>query len=247
MSTERRGPAPAKTLLARFAISCVLPILVALCAGSPLLGDESPQKDQQPSPRQQVVVLLDTNLNQRKVLPMELSLAEGVIQKLDQPENVFSVITFGSQPPSLLRSGVHADEAIAAIRDVSLEQTSAEGLSLHLYDALNLALGQFTDDARPKSLLVITEGNDARGKMFEQTVSRAQQLQVICDVALVADHTFYGSKAIQRYGFYLRSLAGKTHGRYLEVGGRQKRVSRSIDRLSERILNQDRGQQMANH
>jgi hypothetical protein len=212
--------------------------VVTLLTDSPLLSENASQ--QRASPGHQLVVLLDVNADQRKVLPVELSLAEGVIQKLAEPGNAFAVITFGSQPPALLKSGVHADEVIAAIRDVSLEQTSAGYLSVHLYDALNLAFGQFTDDARPKSILIITEGNDGRGKMFRQAVSRARQLQVICNVAMVADHTFYGSKAIQRYGYYLRQLAGKTHGRYVEVGGRQKKVPPAVDRLSESIVAQDR-------
>jgi len=240
MSTKGHRSEPRKTRLARLAISCVL-VLFTLCADSTLSGENAPQKNQQlPPPGHQVVVLLDVNANQKKVLPAELALAQGVIQKLDQPGNTFWVITFGSQPPGLLKSGVHADEAIAAIRDVRLEQTSGDYLSVHLYDALNLAFGQFTDDTRPKSLLVITEGNDARGKMFKQAVARAQQLQVNCDVDMVADPTFYGPKAIQRYGFYLRELAGKTRGQYIEVGTRQKKVSRSVDRLSESILGQDR-------
>jgi hypothetical protein len=49
---------------------------------------------------------------------VELTLAEGIIQKLHQPGNVFSVITFGSQSPVLMKSGVQADEAMAAVRDV---------------------------------------------------------------------------------------------------------------------------------
>jgi hypothetical protein len=118
--------------------------------------------------------------------------------------------------------------------------------SVDLHDALDLALGQFADDARPKSLLVISEGNDFfPGKTFNQTVSHAQQLQVACNIAMVADHTFYGTKGIQRYGFDLRRLAGKTHGRYVEVGGGQKRISRSVDRLSESILNQAQNQGLA--
>jgi hypothetical protein len=171
----------------------------------------------------------------------ELTLAEGVIQKLSHLGNAFSVITFGSKSPTLLKSGVQANEAIAAIRDVTLEQTREEYFSVHLYDALNLAFGQFTDDARPKSLLIISEGNDYfPGKTFKQTASQAQQLRITFDVAMVADHTFYGSKGIQRYGFDLRRLAGKTHGRYVEVGGTQKNVPRSIDRLSDSMLGQNR-------
>jgi len=239
MSIKRHGPGSSKSLLARLVISCVL-VVLAFCGDSPLLGDNVPQNQRPSSSGHQLVVLLDVNANQRKVLPVELSLAEGVIQKLDQPGNVFSVITFGSQSPALLKPGVHTDEALAAIRDVSLEQTRADYLSVHLYDALNLAFGQFTDDAGPKSVLIITEGNDSRGKMFKEALSRAQQLHVTCDVAMVADHTFYGSKAIQRYGYYLRDLAGKTHGRYLEVGGRQKKVPAAVGRLSNNILAQDR-------
>jgi hypothetical protein len=219
----------------------VLVVLTA-CADSPLFGENAHQEQRSPSSSHQVVVVLDVNANQKKVLPVELSLAEGVIQKLDQPGNLFTLITFGSQPPALLKSGVQADEAIAAIRGLSPDQTSADYLSVRLYDALNLAVGQFTDDAGPKSVLIITEGNDSRGKMFKQALSRAQQLHVTCDVAMVADHTFYGSKAIQRYGYYLRDLAGQTHGRYTEVGGRQKKVPAAVDRLSDSILGQDRRQ-----
>ncbi len=186
------------------------------------------------------MVLLDINPNQKKVLRVELALAEGVIQKLGQPGNAFSVVIFGSKSPTLLKSGVQANEAVAAIRDIGLGQQSDEYLSVQLYEALNLAFGQFTDDAGRNSLFIITEGNDGRGKMFKQAVTRAQQLQVICNVAMVANHTLYGSKAIQRYGFYLRELAGKTHGRYIEVGDRPKKISRSIDRLSGSILGQYR-------
>ena len=96
---------------------------------------------------------------------------------------------------------------------------------------------QFTDNTRSNSLLVISEGNDYfPRKTFKETVARAQQVQAACDVAMVADHTFYDTKGIQRYGFELRRLAGKTHGQYIEVGGKQEKVARSAERLSEGIL-----------
>jgi hypothetical protein len=235
------------TRLARLAVSCVVPVLLIVCADSWLPGDNSPQKNQQlSSAGHQLVVLLDTNPHQKNVLTMELTLAEEIIQKLNQPGNVFSLITFGSQSPDVRKSAVPADPAIVAVRDVTVEQMREKYFSVDLHDALDLALGQFADDARPKSLLVISEGNDFfPGKTFNQTVSHAQQLQVACNIAMVADHTFYGTKGIQRYGFDLRRLAGKTHGRYVEVGGGQKRISRSVDRLSESILNQAQNQGLA--
>jgi hypothetical protein len=189
------------------------------------------------SSHHQVVVLLDINPHQKKVLSVELALAEGVVESLAQSGNAFSVITFGSQTPTLLKPDVTADEAITAIRDVTLEQTREKYFSVHFYDALHLAIDQFTDDTRSKSLLIISEGNDYfPHKTFKETAARAQQLQAACDVVMVADHSFYGTKGIQRYGFDLRRFAGKTHGQYIEVGGKQKKVPRSVERLSEGIL-----------
>jgi hypothetical protein len=187
----------------------------------------------------QVVVLLDVNPHQRKVLPVELALAEGIINQLGQPENTFSfsVITFGSKSPILLKAVTSADEAISAIRDLTVEPAREKYFSVHVYDGLNLAMSQFTDRSSPKSLLVISEGNDYFPKgAFKETVAKAQQLGIACDVVMVADHTLYGGKGIQHYGTDLRRLAGKTHGQYMEVGGKQKKVPRTVERLSEGIL-----------
>jgi hypothetical protein len=68
-----------------------------------------------PLPWHHVVVLLDRNPHQKKLLALEIALAEGIIEKLDQPENVFTVITFGTEVPSLLKSAVPAGAAIAVI------------------------------------------------------------------------------------------------------------------------------------
>ena len=128
------------------------------------------------------MVLVDIHPHQDKVLPVELALAEEVIHRLEQPGNMFSVIVFGSQAPVLVKSQVQATEAIMTIRSVTLEQTQEKNYTVHLYGALNLAFDQVTNDARPKSLLVISEGNDDfGGKTFKQIVSRAQQLRVGCD------------------------------------------------------------------
>ncbi len=220
----------------------VLALLLILCADGSLLGDDSPQSNQESFSRgHHVVLLLDINPHQKRVLGVELAVAEGVIQSLDQPGNVFTVVTFGTGVPSLLKSAVPAGTAIATIRVVTLEQTTEKYFSVHFYDALNLAINQFGSDPRSKSLVVISEGNDYfPHKTFKETVARAQQLQFTCNAAMVADHTFYGTKGIQRYGFDLRRLVGKTHGLYVEVGGKQKKVPRSVDRLSDGILNQAR-------
>jgi hypothetical protein len=242
MLTSRKGVPTRKAQRTRFAILVLLSMLLNVGTGFSLRAAGARQESQQTtSPGHQIVLLLDVNPDQKNVLTIEKTLAEGVVKKLGQSGSVLSIITFGAQAPTLLRSRVQADEAVAALQNVSLGQPSEGYLSAQLYNALDFAFDQFTDDRRLKSLLVITEGNDyPRGKTIKNVVSRALQLQVTCSVAMVAEHTFYGSKSIQRYGFYLRRVAGKTGGLYVEVGSGQKKVPGSICRLSDRMLREYR-------
>jgi len=76
--------------------------------------EPSSMHDQISSSGHQVVERVDIKPHQKNVLAVELALAEGIIQKLNQPQNVFSGITFGVQTPNLLRQSVAADEAIAS-------------------------------------------------------------------------------------------------------------------------------------
>jgi hypothetical protein len=227
-------------------IVCVFLAALAIWGQSSQVGEKSPVQQQASPSGHQLVILLDINPHQKKVLAVELALGEGIIQKLGQPGNAFTLITFGSQMPTLVKPGVTADEAMAAIRGVTVEHSKEKYFSVHLFDALNLGINQFADDTRSKSLLVISEGNDYfPSKTFQETVSRAQQLQAACDVAMVADHTFYGTKGLQRYGFDLRRLAGKTNGQYIEVGGKQTKVPRSAARFSQGILSRGQNPRIA--
>jgi hypothetical protein len=102
---------------------------------------------------------------------------------------------------------------------------------------VELAIRHFEDDGRSKTLLIISEGNDYfPHKTFKETVTKARLLGIACDIAMVADHSFYGTKSIQYYGYHVRDLAGKTNGHYIEVGSKQKNVARSVEKLSEGIL-----------
>jgi len=225
------------------AVVSIFASLLAVLGRSPMPGDQpSPMQERASSSHHQVVVLLDTNPHQKKVLSVELALAKGVIERVAQSGNAFSVITFSSQRPTLLKSDVAADEAITAIQDVTLEQTREKYFSVDFYDALRLAIDQFTDDdARSKSVLIISDAKDYfPRKTFKETVVRARQLQAACDIAIVADRSSYGGR-VQRYGYELWGLARKTHGQYIEVGGKQKKVARSVERLSEGILSRRPG------
>lgn len=195
-----------------------------------------PTEPQASSSGRKVIILLDTNPHQKKVISVELAVAEGIIRKLNRTGNVFSIIAFGSKNPALLKIDDTADNAMSALRNVTLEETKEKYLSVRFYDALKLALDQFADDARMKSIIIISEGNDSfPNKMFKETVRQMQQGQIVCHAAMVASHSFYGTKGIQFYGFDLRRLVGKTHGQYVEVEGNQKKVPRSVDQISEAI------------
>ena len=212
-----------------------VPALVALLFVANTAWGQS--KGVAPPKGHQVVVLLDINPHQKNVLPVEVNLAEGIIQRLSQPANLFWLITFGINPPTLLADGVITGEALASIHGVTVEETKKKYFSVYFYDAVELAIRHFKDDGRPKTLLIISEGSDYFPQnTFKETVTKARQLGIACDIAMVADHSFYGTKAIQYYGYHVRELAGKTHGHYVEVGDKQKNVARSVEKLSEGIL-----------
>jgi hypothetical protein len=242
MSTSGKEAPARRAQRTRSAFLALLSMLLNIGTGFSLQSASARQESPRAtSPGPQIVLLLDVNPDQSNVLAIEKALAEGVVMKLRQSGSEFSIITFGAQAPTLMQSKVQADAAVAALQKISLGQAREGYLSLQLYNALDFAFDQFTDNRRLKALLVITEGNDyPRGSTIKNVVSRALQLQVTCSVAMVAGHTFYGSKSIQKYGFYLRRLAGKTGGRYIEVGSEQKKVSGSIGRLSDRMLREYR-------
>jgi len=147
--------------------------------------------------------------HQEKVLPVELALAEESFKATSGREYVLGDHIWLPNAHAA-QAWRYADEAIAMIRDVTLEPTRERYFSVHFYDALSLAISQFTDNTRSKSLLVISEGNDYfPRKTFKETVARAQQLQAACDVAMVADHTLYGTKGIQHMGFICGDWRGK--------------------------------------
>jgi hypothetical protein len=247
MSIRRSGPVSSKARFARLAISA-LPILFTVCAQSPLLANNAPQENQQISASRQIVVLLDINPDQQKVFSMESDLAMGVLDHLNEPDDAASLITFGSRDPVLRSANAKPSEAIDAIKSVNLEQSGERHFSVHLLKAMELALNQFTDDARPKSLLIFTEGReDFGGKALKQIVSRARQLRVNCYVALVSSHSLRGSKSILMYGFYLSDFARKTHGRYIEVGDRQKKLPQFVRQLSADIVNRSQNQRTGRH
>ena len=122
------------------------PILAGVSTDSPA----APEDNQQPSTLQ-VVIVLDVNPNQGKVFALESALETGILDHLAQRDAAVSLVTFGSREPVLRIAYAKPSDAIDTITNINLEQSGEKYFAVHLYEAMDLALKQFKDDARPKS------------------------------------------------------------------------------------------------
>lgn len=176
---------------------------------------------------------------QNSVLPVEVSLFQRIVQKLDHQRVSFSVVLFGSNV-LILPTAKTIGEIQSSLKTVATEEReSGSCLSCSLYEAIRLGMAQFADCDCSKSLVVISEGNDSVGrKEFNETAGRLGEQGVVLNVAIVARHPLYGSKGIQMYGYSLRNLARRTRGKYVELGN-QKAVDSAVLKLTRRVLEQE--------
>jgi hypothetical protein len=176
---------------------------------------------------------MDINNDQKHVLPIEKELAIRTIESLDQQLQTVTVITFGSRVQTVGSLNAGPTEAIELIKNVSVD-TDTKYSPITMYEAIHSALDTFTDNPGAKSLLIITEGKDyVSTAVHKHITSKAEQLHATCNVAMVADHSFYGTKGLRRYGFNLPQLTRKTHGKLVEVGDNKRKVALFAKQLSD--------------
>jgi len=108
--------------------------------------------------------------------------------------------------------------------DVTLEQTREKYFSVHFYDALSLAISQFTDQY---SFEIPSRHFQRATTIFPARPSKRrrqrQQLQAACMFNGCGSHSLR-HKRIQRYGVSFAETGGKTHGQYIEVGAKQREL-----------------------
>jgi len=220
---------------------CALFFLLLILNTSPQCQTVAPNPAAQ-APLSQIVLLIDINADQDKVFALEKLLAQDMLCHLRRQGFVFPVIAFGPHGSRVINSGTDPDETLAAIRNLSLEAGEERSSAApHLYQALQAATRNFNSDRKSKALLVISGGReDMSYKEFKTIRSTLSTNQIVCHVAIVSSHALYGTRAIQVRGFYLRNLAAKTHGKYVELGKREDQVLAVVAKLTERILLQSK-------
>lgn len=194
-----------------------------------------------PLTKPELVVLVDINADQEKVFAVEQSLAIDIVEGLGEKGFSFSLIIFGLDGLKQIESEVGTENTLSAIRGLTLEPAQKKKVaSPALYAALVAGQAAFGHSASQRAILVISGGrDDLDGKRFKQIKSSLRTQKIACHVAIVSWHSLYGTKGMQVRGFYLHDLARSTHGKYVELGKSQKKVPVAVQKLVERILQEE--------
>lgn len=197
--------------------------------GDKLQVVQGPEKDGLP----RVALVLDANFHQRKVFRLERETAEALLSKFESKDAQGMVMSFGSRIHS---SGALTDnwEALRTFnRSLDVETDEHNDIVL-MFDSIRLAIEKLGDGPGTKAVILFAEGNDHGSSTGWQSLARlAQHNHTACYVVLFADHSFYGTKSIRRYGWDLVELSPQTGGKLWEAGnnsGKSTKITQEITR-----------------
>ena len=185
----------------------------------------------------QVALLLDSNFNQRKVLPLEQQTAIDFIYVFEKQNAQALVMSYGAQIHS---SGDLTDDwqNLNGFVGSLQAETDKQNETILLYDAMKRALDRLADTPGTKALVIFAEGNDHGSSIGWKSLARqAQRAHVACYVVLFADHSFYG-REVRHYGYYLVELAPKTGGWLREVGDNHRKAEETVQNLANALRSQ---------
>ncbi len=187
----------------------------------------------------QIALLLDSNFNQRKVLSLEQQTATELIISAFEKENAQGFVTsYGAEIHS---SGELTDDwqTLKAFVGSLQVETDKHNETILLYDAIKRALDRLARGPGTKAVVIFAEGNDHGSSIgWKSLAQQAQRAHVACYVVLVADHSFYGTKAVRHYGWGLVELAPKTGGSLREVGDNHRKAQETLQNLTNALRSQ---------
>lgn len=195
--------------------------------GQKLQVVESPQST---GPKQ-VVLLLDSNFHQRKVIALEQQTALELLSEFEKEKGQALVMSYGAKIRS---SGVLTDEwtTLKEFTSSLRVETDKHNEAILLFDAMKRAMETLGDRPGTKAVVVFAEGNDYGSFVGWKSLAQlAQHKHIACYVVLFADHTFYGTKAIRHYGWDLVELTPKTGGGFWEVGDSPRKAHKMAQQL----------------
>jgi VWFA-related protein len=179
-----------------------------------------------------IALLLDSNFHQQKVLPLEQQTALELLSEFRKEKAQAIVTSYGTEIHS---SGNLTDdfEGLKTFTVSLRAETAKHDETVLLFDAMKRAFEKLDDGPGTKAVIVFAEGNDHGSTIGWGSLARlAQRAHIACYVVLFADHSFYGPKAIRRYGWDLAELAPKTGGRLWEVGNNPGKAREIAQRLA---------------
>lgn len=186
----------------------------------------------------QIALLLDSNFNQLEVLHLEQETATKLISVFGKENAQALVMSYGAE----IHSSGDLTNDWQQLQDFvsSLEvETDKHNDTVLLYEAVKRALEKLRDGTGMKTVVIFEEGNDHGSSIGWKSLAReAQRLHVACYAVLMADHSFYGAKAIRHYGWGLVELAPKTGGWLQEVGDNHRKAQETLQNLTNALRSQ---------
>lgn len=177
-----------------------------------------------------IALLLDSNYNQRKVLPLEQQTAAEMLVECRKRDTRAVVMSYGTD---IYSSGEPTNDWTSLkgfIDSITIDADKHSGTVL-LYDAMKRAIESLGGAAGTKAVVVFSEGNDYGSSIGWRQVARlAERAHIACYIAMFADHSFYG-REIRHYGYYLVELGPKTGGRLWEVGAKPDKAHQVLQQL----------------
>ena len=179
--------------------------------------------------RTSIAFVIDMGPDQVKVMDREKALASSLIARFSDSTTDFIVVRAGNRP-QLMATG-SAQAATDAIKTMTPE--TGKKSEIPIYDAMMVATNELSGHPGIRVLVVIAEGNDSGSTAsYRQVRATAEAHHIAGMTALVTHHSTRGTKAILRYGWELRELAGDTAGLFIE---NDKHTDRAVDRLQRGI------------
>ncbi len=179
-----------------------------------------------------IALLLDSNFHQRKVLPLEQQTAVELLSEFEKEKAHALVMSYGAEIHS---SGELTDDLarLKNFTDSLRAETDKHNETVLLYDAMKRAFEKLSDGPGTKAVVIFAEGNDHGSSIgWKSLLQLANRAHIACYVVLFADHSFYGTKAIRRYGWDLVELAPKTGGWLREVGDNRRKADDAAQRIT---------------
>jgi len=189
------------------------------------------------TPPKQIVLLIDSNFHQRKVLALEQQTLVELLSEFERGKVQALVMSYGAEIHS---SGELTDD-LGSLKNFTgslRTETDERNETVLLFDAMKRAFETLSDGPGTKAVVVFAEGNDHGSSIGWKSLTRfAHHAHVACYVVLFADHSFYG-REVRHYGYYLVELAPKTGGRLWEVGDNPRKARETAQQITEVVDSQ---------